>query len=173
MGDVFSLIDMGPKSSTLLTMPKDVIDGRCDYDWPSPGAQLRIELESQEDRGVRFFLDVHEGRRTSRVALIVNDLRERKVKMQTRAASNVLARIDYTTVPETMVHTNPDGTRIVGPHAHFRVDGYGQTVAVPLGRQDIIRPVDGILSASNLLTALMDASSITRDLRISSHLEGV
>lgn len=173
MGDVFHLADMGPEASCLLTMPKDVIDGRYDYDWPSPGDQLRIELESPDDRSVRFFLDIHEGKRTSRVALSVNDLRERKAKMQTRASSSVLARIDYTTVPEAMIHTNPDGTRIEGTHVHLRVDGYGNTIALPLEGQDVICPEAGLRSASGLLLALMDASSVTRGLRIASRLEGV
>lgn len=173
MSELFHLSDMGVEASSLLTMPKDVIDGRYDYDWPESGEQLRIELESEENRSIKFFLDVHEARRRSSVALAVNDLRERKSKMQTRASSRVLARVDYTSRPESMLHTNPDGTRIEGSHVHFWVDGYGGTIAVPLEGQDIIVPEDEVVSANTLLAALMDASEITRELVIRARLEGV
>lgn len=167
----FSASDMGPDGMRLMRMPKDVVDGVYQYSWPEPGGKVRVELVSGEDRRTRFFLDIHEARRTSRVVVGVHDLLARKAKSQVRAGTRTLVRVDYTNAPETMVHTNPDGTVIVGPHVHFWVDGYNGTIAVPIGCQGVLVPRGGIVSAATLLEAMLRASSVTERLAIAPRLE--
>lgn len=167
----FGLPDMGLEGMRLMRMPKDVVDGVYQYRWPEPGGKLRVELESEEERRTKFFLDIHEGRRTSRVVVGVSDLLARKAKSQVRAGSRTLVRVDYTNMPETMVHTNPDGTVITGPHVHFWVDGYNGTIAVPVGCQSVIVPSDGVISAATLLDAMLCASSVTERLVVMPRLE--
>ncbi|MFW6161700.1 MAG: DUF6978 family protein [Planctomycetota bacterium] len=88
--------------------------------YPGPGDELRVDLVSQ-DRRERFLLTVN--RKTIRVAKRSYQTLARKVI--------VLVRLDY-----GQPHTNPDGTRIDGPHLHLYREGYAAKWAKPVPPQE-------------------------------------
>jgi hypothetical protein len=66
----------------------------------------------------RFLMDIWRG-----------TLRISKVKLQTRARKViVLVRLDVGGAP----HTNPDGSRLTGPHVHLYREGYDDKWAYPI-----------------------------------------
>lgn len=69
-----------------LSVPKDVVDGKYDYLWPTPGNGLRIELKSSANRSVRFFIDIRENRRET--SLIVGATPARKATSQSRESTS-------------------------------------------------------------------------------------
>ena len=163
-GKVATPDDLTPLAQSYLGMSKDVVDGRLDYDWPLAGSQLRIELLSAEDRRIRFFIDVYEGRRESTVLL--GAIPQRKATSQSRAASMPYVRIDMADDPETLRHVNPDGSVVVGDHAHLDLNGYGIKWALPLDAQDVIRPVDGVYTIQSMFESMLDVNNVTKLLRV-------
>ncbi|MBR2682674.1 MAG: hypothetical protein IKE22_05340 [Atopobiaceae bacterium] len=156
--------DLTPLAQSYIGMRKDVVDGRLEYDWPLAGSQLRIELLSTEDRKIRFFMDVYEGRRESTV--ILGAAPQRKATTQSRAASMPYVRVDMADEHEALRHINPDGSEVVGSHVHLDLTGYGIKWAWPLNAQDILQPVDGSYSIQSMFESMLDANHVTKLLRI-------
>lgn len=112
------------EADKLFEMPK-YHEGIDQYDFPSLGGSLRIELFSN-DRHEEFSLDITRGR----VALSKNTFQNRGRRVV------ILARIDIGGPP----HRNPDGVEITCPHLHLFKEGYGDKWAIPL--PDIFSDID-------------------------------
>lgn len=168
MGDkVYGWGDLRPVARDYLRMEKDVASGAYSQRWPSPGGKISVELISEEDRSLRFFMDVTECRRSSSV--LVGIRADRKSTMQTRCSDAVLLRVDYAEQSEALRHRNPDGSIVVGTHVHLDLDGNGARWAFPLDSQDIIVPSGG-RTVPELFWAFQDACNITRSLRVEHSL---
>lgn len=82
-----------------------------------PGTDQTHELIG-DDKRERFLLDLWRG-----------TLRLSKLKYQTRGRKViVLVRLDIDGAP----HTNPDGTKLIGPHIHLYREGYEDKWAHPI-----------------------------------------
>lgn len=163
-GGVITISDLTPLTQSYLAMPKDVVDGRLDYDWPLAGNQLRVELRAAEDKRIRFFLDIYEGRRESTVLLGANPTR--KAVTQSRAASAPYVRIDMADDKEALRHINPDGSIIVGSHIHLDLEGYGIKWAWPLDAQDILLPTGGEFTIESMFESMLEANHVTKGLHV-------
>ena len=168
---VFHIEDMEQRARELLLMEKLLVGSASHYKWPRPGSGLSIDLESPEEKSMKFHLDIHEGQRSSSLELSSSELVERKAKFQTRALRQVLVRVDLAKPEEALRHWNPDGTLIVGSHIHFYVENYGDRFAVPLDAQDVICPRDGGRFFSSLFYAFLDACKIEKKLSFELPLE--
>lgn len=158
--------DLDAAARGYLKMRKDVCDGVYGRKWPSPGSKLSIELIAEGDRSLRFFLDVIENKRST--ALIIGLSPNRKCTMQTRKSDRPLMRIDYSTLPGTLRHRNPDGTLVCGPHVHLDLDGTGARWAFPVEEQEIVVP--GQPGVTPLFWAFQESCGITEKLRIEQSL---
>lgn len=136
--------------------PVEVKDAIC---WPLAGDSVRVELVSQEDRRVKFWLDVAEASRST--TLIVGVVLDRKTKMQTRAGNNVLVRVEFADNPEILRHRNPDDSVVVGSHVHLDVRGYGIRWAIPIGSQKVIEDVGSGSGVEGLFEGLIRSCNIT------------
>lgn len=173
MVEFFRLEDMEQEVRHLISMEKRVVGARNEFKWPSPGESVQIELESPEDRSIKFSLDLGESRRRSTASLTLTEVPSRKAKFQTRESNRPLIRVDYGRPPEIQRHRNPDGALIVGSHVHFAMPGYGIRYAYPIDMQDIICPNDALASLSDLFSGFLAACSIETRLIVSMSIEGV
>ena len=86
-----------------------------------------------EDGREQFLLDVHRG-----------SLSLKKYTFQERARAMIpLVRVD---TGETLRHTNPDGTLIIGSHIHIYREGYDIKFAQPLDGFPFRAPDDMIIT---------------------------
>lgn len=156
--------DLNAGVASLLRMHKDVLDGIYSIKWPQPGKSESIELIADENRELRFFLDLREcGKSTSLVLGLEGD---RKSTMQNRASDRPLIRLDYADNPSLLRHRNPDGKVITGSHVHLGVsDDQRLPWAFPIGSQCIVLPTE-VASVSSLFCAFQDACNITSDLKV-------
>lgn len=173
MGEIFHLDDMDPEVRRLLSMDKVVIGARNEFTWPGPGASVQIELESPEDRSIKFSLDLGESKRRSAASATLTELPSRKSKFQTRESNRPLIRVDYGRPPELQRHRNPDGSLIIGSHVHFAIPGYGIRYAYPIDMQDVICPNDALASLSELFHGFLSACNIEKRLIVAMSIEGV
>lgn len=134
----YTMQNIDPSTRALMEMEKWPVDPSDILRWPQPGIDLRVEFESDEDRSMRFWLDVAESSRSTMLAIGAEP--DRKTKEQVRAGNNPLVRIDIADRPEVLRHRNPDGTLIVGSHIHLDVAGLGMRWAFPLDAQDVVVP---------------------------------
>lgn len=162
--------DLDPEIARLLRMPKDVRDGNYSRKWPQPGSGESIELIAEDERELRFFLDIREGGRSS--SLSIGIAQGRRSKMQTRASDHPLMRVDYADEAALLKHRNPDGVVITGNHVHLGISTEPDVPcepnipwAFPIAAQDVVSPVGGINVAS-LFWAFQDACGITRELNV-------
>ena len=153
---------LDPEIAELIRAPKAVEGDRLRFQAPKPGGKLSVRLITPSNSAWKFYLDISEGSRVSSVAI---NLREpnRKITMQTRYYASPLVRIDLT---DTGIHTNPDGTRIVGSHVHFATKRYADRIAFPLAEQDIIPDLARCTSIPDTFEALRAFCSIDRNIYI-------
>ena len=166
-GKIYGWDDIYPETRDYLKMDKDVASGDYSYRWPFSGSKLSIELISQDDRTLKFFMDIIECKRQS--TLIVGIRGDRKSTLQARCSDMPLLRIDYSEQPDSIRHQNPDGRMVVGTHIHLDLDGHRARWAFPLSEQDIIVPGDEE-SVPALFWAFQDACNITRALTLEQSL---
>lgn len=148
-------------------MEKDVVSGCYNYKWPAPGRKLRLDLYAKEDKSLKFYLDIIEGKRSSSV--VVGLTLPRKTTMQNRLSDAPVLRIDRTDEPDTMIHRNPDGTRIVGSHMHLDLDGSGARWAVPLCGQTVIVGAER-MEIPQLFWSFLDVCHINERLNVEQSL---
>ena len=167
MGTLIGLDDVFHETRAFLEMEKDIVSGGYKYQWPAPGRKLCIDLYAKEDKSLKFYLDIIEGKRAS--SIIVGLAAPRKTTMQNRLADTPILRIDRTDEPETMVHRNPDGELLVGSHMHLNLDGSGARWAVPLSGQTVI--VDaGQMDVPQLFWSFLDVCHINERLEVEQSL---
>lgn len=130
--------DLDETAAKLMLLEKHPVNA-MQYEWPKPGEHIRMELISWEMKKVRFYLDIFEGKRKSRVALSIAP--DRKVTMRCRG-EKVLVRADVSTIPEILRHHNPDHGMVVGNHIHLDIDGTGDRWAFPLNGQSVVPVTD-------------------------------
>lgn len=121
--NIFSWNDLNPTAREYILMAKDVRDMQYRKQWPTPGGKTLIELVANENKALKFYLDLTENKRSS--SLILGLSADRKSTMQTRVSDRPLIRLDYSDNPEVLRHRNPDGSLVLGTHVHFDIDGYG------------------------------------------------
>lgn len=167
MGRMVGLDDVSHETRALLEMEKDVVSGGYSYQWPAPGRKLCLDLYAKEDKSLKFYLDIIESKRSSSV--VVGLTPPRKVAMQNRVSDVPILRIDRTDEPDTMVHRNPDGTRIVGSHMHLDLDGSGARWAVPLCGQAVIVGAER-MEIPQLFWSFLDVCHINERLNVEQSL---
>ena len=133
---IYHLSDLNADTQEFLKMPKRPYKQKDFYDWPSPGEKLQIELISESNKSLKFFLDVYESRKSS--SIVVGVVNDSKPTFQSRVSDRQLLRVDMCSNPELLKHRNPNGELIVGNHVHLDVPEFGSKFAVPLDMQDII-----------------------------------
>lgn len=164
MGTLKGWGDLDADVARLLRMPKDVYDGGYSRKWPMPGRSESIELISSSDRGLKFFLDLREGAKSSSLAIGV--IQDRKSTMQHRLSDRQLMRIDYADNQSVLKHRNPDNQVIVGTHIHLGItDSPKLPWAFPLDLQDVVSTAGG-QNVTALFCAFQDACNITRRLKV-------
>lgn len=167
MVKMLGLDDVRRETRALLEMEKDVVSGVYNYRWPVPGRKLCLDLYAKEDKSLKFYLDIIEGKRSS--SIVVGLAPSRKTAMQNRLADTAILRIDRTDEPDTMVHRNPDGKRIVGSHMHIDIDGSGAKWAVPLSEQTVILAAGG-MDVPQLFWSFLDVCHINKKLEVEQSL---
>ena len=168
MSKIYGWDDLDISSRELIEMPKDIFGGNYSHRWPQPGNKLSIELIAQEDRSIKFFLDLEESRRST--SLSISLVSDRKAKMQTRNSSFPIIRVDYADIPELLRHTNPDGSVITGPHVHLDLDGRaGLRWAVPIEHQTVLS-VPQVINIPSLFWSFEETCHITRQLKVEQSL---
>lgn len=121
------MFDIDESVRMLIECEKFIIDDVYRYRAPLPSHALNIKLASPSYPEDRFYLDIHEGRRSSSIALAIDA--QKKTKMQSRKSSLPLLRID---LDEDAEHTNPDGTILHGSHVHIASERFNDRAAFPL-----------------------------------------
>lgn len=167
MVKMLGLDDVRRETRALLEMEKDVVSGVYNYRWPVPGRKLCVDLYAKEDKSLKFYLDIIEGKRSS--SIVVGLTPPRKTTMQNRLADTAILRIDRTDEPDTMVHRNPDGKRIVGSHMHIDINGSGAKWAVPLSEQTVILAAGG-MNVTQLFWSFLDVCHINKKLEVEQSL---
>ena len=167
MAGMVGLDDIFHETRALLEMEKDVVSGGYNYKWPAPGRKLCLDLYAKEDKSLKFYLDITESKRLS--SIVVGLMPPRKATMQNRLSDAPVLRIDYTDEPDTMIHRNPDGTRIVGSHMHLDLDGSGARWAVPLSDQTVIEGAGG-MEIAQLFWEFLDVCHIDKRLEVEQSL---
>lgn len=167
MAEMVGLDDIFHETRALLEMEKDVVSGCYNYKWPAPGRKLRLDLYAKEDKSLKFYLDIIEGKRSSSV--VVGLTPPRKTTMQNRLSDAPVLRIDRIDEPDTMIHRNPDGTRIVGSHMHLDLDGSGARWAVPLCGQTVIVGAER-MEIPQLFWSFLDVCHINERLNVEQSL---
>ena len=122
------MIDMPDNVREWIECDKLVDGGRIKFDVPKPGNKIEVALVSTDAHPEKFVLSLYEGARSSTLLLTIDG--PRKHTMQTRRSTLPLVRVD---IDEGARHTNPDGTLLCGSHVHVATDGFGQSIAFPLG----------------------------------------
>lgn len=154
--------DMDSSARDYILMCKDVRDAQYFRKWPSAGSKTSIELIAQDNKALKFYLDLTENKRSS--SLVLGLSADRKSTMQTRLSDRPLIRLDYSDNPEVLRHRNPDGKMIVGSHVHFDLDGNGAKWAFCLPDQMIIQPSSK--DFASLFWAFLETCKITDKLKI-------
>lgn len=167
MVKMLGLDDVRRETRALLEMEKDVVSGAYSYRCPVPGRKLCVDLYANEDKSLKFYLDIFEGKRSS--SIVVGLAPSRKTAMQNRLADTAILRIDRTDEPDTMVHRNPDGKRIVGSHMHIDINGSGAKWAVPLSEQTVILAAGG-MNVTQLFWSFLDVCHINMKLEVEQSL---
>lgn len=167
MAGMVGLDDIFHETRALLEMEKDVVSGCYNYKWPAPGRKLCLDLYAKEDKSLKFYLDIIEGKRSSSV--VVGLTPPRKMTMQNRLSDAPVLRIDRTDEPDTMIHRNPDGKRIVGSHMHLDLDGSGTRWAVPLSEQTVKAGAEG-MEITQLFWSFLDVCHIYEGLNVEQTL---
>ena len=67
MVKMLGLDDVRRETRALLEMEKDVVSGVYSYRWPAPGRKLCLDLYAKEDKSLKFYLDIIEGKRSSSI----------------------------------------------------------------------------------------------------------
>lgn len=165
---IYSISDLTQESQDLLKMPKDPIKVTGPIDWPGPGSKINIELQSEMNRKIKFFLDIYESKRSSTILVGVQS--ERKSKIQTRAASHPIIRVEIANDESTLRHRNPDGLLIEGNHVHLDVPGYGIKFAVPINLQDIVVSKDKSNSIYSFFESVLEVYGVSDKLSINYSL---
>lgn len=155
----YTIDDVKPATRLLMEMEKRLIDAVSVLKWPAAGKGVRLELESQQDRKIKFWLDLAESSRST--SLIIGLAADRKSKEQVRAGSQQLVRIDLSDKPEILRHMNPDGSVIIGSHIHIDIEGLGIRWAFPLDAQNVVLSNDGEYLVEGMFCGLVDACHIT------------
>lgn len=135
---VYTIEDIAASTRRLMEMEKRPVEAMDSLKWPKAGENIRFELLAQEDRSVRFWLDLAESSRST--TLVVGAEPDRKTKEQVRAGSQQLVRIDIADKREILRHRNPDGSLVIGSHIHLDIDGLGIRWALPLDSQSVVVP---------------------------------
>lgn len=78
---IYTIDDIVPATRSLMAMEKRPMEAIDAIRWPLAGDSMRVELVAQENRRVRFWLDVAEASRST--TLVVGVILDRKSKMQT------------------------------------------------------------------------------------------
>ena len=154
-----------PHIALLLRLYKIVDGDGKHFKAPLPGGRLQVRLLATDNREV-FFLDVHEGARSSSLGLGVY-ADTRKTKLQNRHANEPLVRID---IDEHAKHTNPDGTIIRGSHVHVATKEFGDRIAYPLDGQDLLPGLVGCDGVEAAFDELLRICNIEDGLRIDWNL---
>ena len=152
MAKILGLDDVRRETRALLEMEKDVVSGVYSYRWPAPGRKLCLDLYAKEDKSI-----------------VVGLTPPRKTTMQNRLADTAILRIDRTDEPDTMIHRNPDGKRIVGSHMHIDINGSGAKWAVPLSEQTVILGAGG-MDVPQLFWSFLDVCHINEKLEVEQSL---
>ena len=90
MAKILGLDDVRRETRALLEMEKDVVSGVYSYRWPAPGRKLCLDLYAKEDKSLKFYLDIIEGKRSS--SIVVGLTPPRKTTMQNRWLISDLSR---------------------------------------------------------------------------------
>lgn len=162
--NIVDMSDLTLLSQSYLKMSKDVVGEKLEFEWPTAGNHLRIELEAASNRTIRFFVDVYEGKRESTVLLSASP--SRKAVSQLRAGNTPYARIDMASEREALRHINPDGSAFVGNHVHLDIRGYGTKWAIPLDMQSVFSPVDGVYTIQSMFESMLDVNHVAKRLRV-------
>ena len=153
---------MNSTAREYILMSKDVRDMQYRKQWPAPGDKTLIELVANENKALKFYLDLTENKRSS--SLILGLSADRKSTMQTRVSDRPLIRLDYSDNPEVLRHRNPDGSLIVGTHVHFDLDGYGAKWACGIPDQIILKPQS--CDFASLFWSFQETCNITDRLKV-------
>lgn len=153
---------MNSTAREYILMSKDVRDMQYRKQWPAPGDKTLIELVANENKALKFYLDLTENKRSS--SLILGLSADRKSTMQTRVSDRPLIRLDYSDNPEVLRHRNPDGSLIVGTHVHFDLDGYGAKWACGIPDQNILKPQS--CDFASLFWSFQETCNITDRLKV-------
>lgn len=157
---IYHLSDLNEDTQEFLKMPKRPYKEKDSYNWPNPGEKLQIELISESNKSLKFFLDIYESRKSS--SIVVGVINDRKPTYQSRVSDRQLLRVDLCSNPEILRHRNPDGELVVGNHIHLDVPEFGSKFAVPLAQQDVIsgRDEDFISYFESLLDVYSISDSV-------------
>lgn len=156
---VYTIEDILPATRALMGMEKRPVEAIGMLRLPRAGDRVRVELMSQDDRKVKFWLDVAEASRST--TLVVGTVLDRKTKMQTRAGNDVLVRVEFADNPEILRHMNPDGSMVVGSHVHLDIKGHGLRWALPIGSQNVVTDESGGGNPMGLFEGLIRSCNIT------------
>ena len=74
---IYHLSDLNEDAQEFLKMPKRPYKEKDSYNWPNPGEKLQIELISESNRSLKFFLDIYESRKSSSIVVGVINRRSR------------------------------------------------------------------------------------------------
>lgn len=153
---------MNSTAREYILMSKDVRDMQYRKQWPAPGDKTLIELVANENKALKFYLDLTENKRSS--SLILGLSADRKSTMQTRVSDRPLIRLDYSDNPEVLRHRNPDGSLIIGTHVHFDLDGHGAKWACGIPSQNILKPKN--YDFASLFWSFQETCNITDKLKV-------
>lgn len=160
--NIFSWNDLNPTAREYILMAKDVRDMQYRKQWPTPGGKTLIELVANENKALKFYLDLTENKRSS--SLILGLSADRKSTMQTRVSDRPLIRLDYSDNSEVLRHRNPDGSLVLGTHVHFDIDGYGAKWACGIPGQNILKPLND--DFASLFWSFQETCNITDKLKV-------
>lgn len=99
--NIFSWNDLNPTAREYILMAKDVRDMQYRKQWPTPGGKTLIELVANENKALKFYLDLTENKRSS--SLILGLSADRKSTMQTRVSDRPLIRLVIVIIPRSFV----------------------------------------------------------------------
>ncbi|MCZ0861011.1 hypothetical protein O0S10_07200 [Methanocorpusculum sp. MG] len=115
-------------ADTLLYLPKQRVNDHL-HTYPDAGCRLEVPIIAI-DRSELFYLTVTPGK---------YDFYKVSDQLRVKSTNILLARID---IGSSLVHINPDGERIVGPHLHTYREGYSLRFAQTLENTPFTSPED-------------------------------